>query len=210
MSVIGPIVSRGQVENAVRDVLQEWLHTYLIAVEEQHDITRGTIRRPQDWVRTTDPSAIPTRLLPTVAIISPGFAEDPDWDFDDDLGPTATFLYMVNVAVFARGRAKQRDEALDNAGILIAAVAAALLNKGATHPLIGAVDPLFDQDLGTIVDGNRERTLADAQALFTVTVPNALTLAQGPTIPVPPDSLPPTGEYGEADDVQITTSRLDP
>jgi hypothetical protein len=207
-SIIGRIVHRGMVENAVRDITRTWLHTYLLSLEQDDDLEPGGIVRVHNWVRTTDPLQLKFHQLPAVAVVSGGFADQPRWT-DSELGRVATLTWQIILTVYARGRGDQPDEALDNAGRLIAAATAALAAKGATHALISSVD-LLDLDLGTQVHSSRERTLTDAQAVFAVRTPDALSLAEGPDVPVPDDDTPEIPDPPEAETVSITFNPLEP
>lgn len=207
----GPMTHAGMVEDAVRDVLEEWVNTYLAEIERQSGVTAGVTRRPQDWVRTTDPLAIKTNQLPTVAIVSPGWASPPEWDADGEDGPTATVWYAVSVIVYAKGRgggsAVARDEALNNARMLIAACREALANKGELHDLIADV-VVNDEELGTHVHATRERTLTDAEAVFVIRIDDAMTRAEGPLVAIPDDSFPDLGDYTTAETIEIDQSNL--
>jgi hypothetical protein len=210
-NVFGPMTHAGMVEDAVRDVLTEWVNTYLAEVERQSGVTPGLTVRPKDWVRTTDPLQIKTTQLPTVAIVSPGWASPPEWDAGDDLGPTATVWYAVSVIVYAKGRgggaALGRDEALNNARMLIAACREALTNKGELHDLISDV-VVSDEELGTHVHATRERTLTDAEAVFVVRIDGAMTRTNGPAAPIPGDAFPDPGDYTTAETIEVSQSNL--
>lgn len=210
-TVFGPMTHAGMVEDAVRDVLEEWVSTYLAEIERQSGVTAGLTVRPKDWVRTTDPLQIKTTQLPTVAIVSPGWASPPEWDAGDEIGPTATVWYAVSVIVYAKGRggstAAGRDEALNNARMLIAACREALANKGELHDLIADVI-VSDEELGTHVHASRERTLTDAEAVFVVRIDHAMTRAEGPSQPIPDDSFPDLGDYPSAETIEINQSNL--
>lgn len=207
MSVIGRIVHRGQVEDAVKDVVKTWLHSYLIQIEQDDDLELGVLDRPKAWVRATNPLALKTAQLPAVVIVSGGWIEDPEWEATED-GLVATLTWQIILTVYGRGNAGVPANALDNTGRLIAAAAAAFANKGATNELISGVR-LIDLDLGTNVDSNRERTLTDAQAMFAVRTENALTLGPGLDTPIPADGTPEIPDAPEADTVNITIDPLE-
>lgn len=207
MTVIGRIVHRGQVEAAVEEVLDTWTHTYLLQVEADDDLEPGVMTRPKIVERSTNPLGLKSPQLPAVVIVSGGWTEDPEWESTED-GIVATLTWQIILTVYAQGSAGVADDALDNAGRLIAAASAALANKGATHPLIEHVR-LLDLDLGTNVDHGRERTLTDAQAVFSVRTENALTLGPGLPTPIPPEDTPDIPDAPEADTVNITIDPLE-
>lgn len=204
--VFGRIIHAGQVEDAVREALQERFSTVLADAETQWGMPPGTLRRParRDWVRTTDPEQIPVAELPTVAIENVGALEEPGRDEDGHVAIT----FGINIAIFAKGR--NRDEALDNARMLLAAMRATFVGRNSLGDFADArwlIDEGYD-----VIAANRERTLAAAELVCAVRVGNVATVGAGPEVilPFPPD-VPDWPDYDpppEADTVNVTINPI--
>jgi hypothetical protein len=194
------IIHSGQVENAVRETLQTWLHTFLNDAERTAGLTPGHVERPHMWVRTTDALSIPVRKLPTVAIISDGWEQDPSWEEDG-----GSVWWAVEVSIFAKG--VNRDDALDNARLLTAAARQTLESKRSLGDFADDLR-LLDEET-ELLDASRERTLAGGSVVCSVLVPRTISRDPGPAVPDPPDEAPAHPDAPTAETVEITTSHID-
>lgn len=201
----GRIRHAGEPEEAVRATLVKWLHTFLNEVERQHDIDAGTLARPREYTRTTEPRQLNSANLPVVAIEGTGPLGNPMVDSKQVIAAE----YGVSVTVYAKGR--DRDDALDNARIIGAAIRAALTSEqGCT--LEGAATDVrwIDEDFA-VLEATRERTMAGTEEVFGVLLDDVMTYGRGPDQPDPdPD---PHAEYPDpytAESVEIDLDQRTP
>jgi hypothetical protein len=205
-SMFGRIRHAGEAENAVRVTLQKWLHTFLTEVERQNQITPGQIERPRgdSYFRTTDPQSLPNHSIPAIAIEGTGPVTDPQ---DLDGAGTVTVAWGVSVTVYAKG--KNRDDALDNARMIGAAIRATLAGKPSLEGFASDVW-WIDEDFG-VLEASRERTMAGCEEVFGVQPDGGvMRYGAGPNQPDPdPDPVHDYGEHPTAESVQIDDSILD-
>lgn len=79
-SVYGPLVAACDVEDAIRDVLQVWIESYLYEVERQHQMPVGELPVPRSWVTSAELTRFPEDQTTSVIITSPGTLETPAAD----------------------------------------------------------------------------------------------------------------------------------
>jgi len=76
--VVGPMVSGGDIEQAVLDQLKAWLPRYICAAEEQHGITKGSTPAPRGWAVTgRDLQKLLSDQLPCVVLLAAGIGTAP-------------------------------------------------------------------------------------------------------------------------------------
>jgi hypothetical protein len=79
-SVYGPIILASDVEDAIRDVLRDWIDSYLWEIERQHGMEVGGLESPRSWVTSAAIEKFPEDQLPCVVITSPGTTDAPAAD----------------------------------------------------------------------------------------------------------------------------------
>jgi len=194
MSQFGPLISASQVEAAVLDTLQTWMHTYLGNTERVVGRPVESMIRPRSYSKTAgNPLAIQDRELPRVVVMSPGLVEEPE-----EGGETLTLTWAVTVWMFAKGIDENdtQDLCRDNAATI------RLLLSHKTPDLVDYVH-LLDENYDA-VPPNRENTLAGCELVFALRVPEAADYGTGPSDPDPPQQPDPPTDYGDWPEVDET------
>lgn len=75
-SVYGPLVAASDVEEAIQDVLQQWIESYLFEIERQHGMPLGELPVPRSWITSAATEKFPEDQTPVVVITSPGTTTD--------------------------------------------------------------------------------------------------------------------------------------
>jgi hypothetical protein len=133
VSIYGPLVPPSMVEREILRILKLWAPAYLAELGGQIRNDRAALQDVQAWERVGQfPLQLPERLLPYVAIVSPGTADAPVRDSDTY---TTTLQILVGVIAGAGGDDAEQD-ARDLAGDYGHALTAALVHKATTSPLI--------------------------------------------------------------------------
>lgn len=192
MTVLGPIISDDQVEEAVLATLRNWVPLYLAEVERNVGLDPGFYDRPADssYTARTDFDKWPEEWLPLVMAITPGIEDDPPKDGYGHL--RARFGIGVVCVVSSVDRLETRRYAYR----LGAAVRAALVQHASLDLALGGTVRGVD-----LVGGRNnelptedDRTIWASRQLFVVEVGNFLS-TNGPGITVPPaDPLEPLPE----------------
>jgi hypothetical protein len=184
-SSFGPIVSGGDVEQWVLELLRTWLSTYLSEVERQHDLEAGWLQRPRAYVRTGSLDKWPEDQLPAVLVISVGTAEPPIKE--------GTGAYRARFVI--------RTGALVSASTEEATHALAQHYGAALHTLLVQRPSLDGHAAGTVwmgetyddLDYDDGRSLSVAIVEFTVEVHDVAIANAGPltpSAPLDPDTDP--------------------
>jgi len=93
---VGPMVTGGDVEDAILELLKEWLSRYLAAGEMQHGITPGATPRPRGWAITErDVQKLLSDQLPCIVLLNAGINETPQRESTGAL----TAVWGMSVAV---------------------------------------------------------------------------------------------------------------
>jgi hypothetical protein len=178
MTLFGPLVHGGVVENAVKDALVDWLPTYLREVERQHDRAQGSLPSPRSYQLVSeadDPTRWPEDQIPAIVIMCPGFAEEPYHE------GTGFYRARYGVSVAAMVSANTQGATRQLARLYGTALAAALLQ----HPSLDGfasglrwVDESYDD-----IPSETSRSLACVIEGFTVDVDRVISTNAGPVAP---------------------------
>lgn len=175
MTLFGPLVHSGKVEQAVQDTLQTWMPTYLREVERQHDRAQGSLPSPRSYrlvSESTDPVRWPEDQLPSLVILCPGFAEPPRHQ------GSGRYRVTYGVSVAALVSAKDQGATRLLARLYGIAVAAILLQKPSLSNFACGttwVDERFDD-----IPSDTQRSIACALEAFTIEADNIIDTSQGP------------------------------
>src|SRR5579875_1409884 len=82
---IGPVVTRGDVEQQTLTHVRNWLSFYLARIEEKRSLTPGRIARPKSFEVVNEFQRYPEDALPFVAVISPGLSATKPRQFGDGM-----------------------------------------------------------------------------------------------------------------------------
>lgn len=172
------IVTGRDVELWIIDTCQKWSSTYLSEVERQHGYVAGTFPRVRSWVTAPSLDNWPEDQLPSIVVVSLGIAELPLKGGDG----RHRARWGINIACIcsARMEAQAREQSM----LYLAAHRALLLQR---QSLEGNTDGVqwIDEDYTQLVYDDA-RTLAAAQAAFTVDVDNVVSSGAGPVTPDDP------------------------
>lgn len=197
MSLFGPLVHGGVVENAVKDTLTNWLPTYLREVERQHDREICSLPSPRSYQLVSeadDPARWPEDQIPAIVIMCPGFAQEP---LHEGSGSYRA-RYAVSVAALVSANTQGATRQL--ARLYGIGIAAALLQ----HPSLdgfGAglswVDESYDD-----IPSETSRSLACVIEGFTVDVDSVIDTSGGPSAPAE-DCDPTSPEWSVVEETEV-------
>jgi hypothetical protein len=201
-SVYGPIVTGATVERAVLALLRERATEYI--GEACRQLAREPLPEPRGYIVASAFDKWPEDQLPVVVVISPGWNGRPRRD-----GRGAALVpwgLTVAVVASAMSLAKTRENAL----VYVGALRTLIAQHQSLDGLAAGVD-CIDESY-RLIPFVRTRSLFAAQAVFTVTVPDAFTYGLG----VPPWMRPPVPdpveppEWPRAKSVDIELVLTDP
>jgi hypothetical protein len=181
--VFGPLVSTGDVRDAVKSTLQLWTPGYIAEIAERKAITLPPF---EDWTVRPEYRSLPTTAAPACMVTCPGTLKQPERQG----GGEYIAYFGVQVSVVVWGADWEPTE--DTTGYYSTAVVASLLQ----HPSLGDFAEGVEW-LGTRygeVEHSSTRTLGAAQINFSVAVNNVVNASAGPASPTAPGPLPPTVE----------------
>lgn len=206
MSIFGRIVTRFDVEEAVRENLELWLPTYMAEVARQKAIDPTKLVAPRKPYRTrSNFTQFTAADLPLVAIVSAGIGGQPERRGDG--AHTAHWAVGVGTVFEAPG-----DTARELSGIAGAAIRALMVQHSEQGgidvdgtPGIASetqwVDERYD-DLRPGEEGDR----ASARMMFVVTIDNVVNNRRGPRdVPTDPDA--PVADWPTATNVNVNIDR---
>jgi hypothetical protein len=198
VSIYGPLVPPSMVERELLRILKLWAPAYIAELGDQARNDRAALQDIQAWERVGRfPTDLPERLLPYVAIVSPGTVDAPVRDPD-----SYSSVLLVSVGGIAgAGGDDAAQDARDLAGDYGHALTAALVHKATTSPLIDDIVWRV-QNLGERPPSG-DLSLQAAVNTFWVDVGGVLDIHGGP--PEPPDdprSVMP--DLGAVEEIDIT------
>jgi hypothetical protein len=181
----GRIVTKGIVENAVSDVLHDWLPWYLqqtCAAEgfRFYDLPQPNGRPTSD---NEAPSSASGRKPPYLVVVSPGVQET------RRVGRTYRAIFQLGVVAVVTGG--DRETTNRRASIYLGSIRTCLLQRGLPESML--VDWVGERT--DIFPWDRGMTLVGAQANFLIDVPEVVHLDAGPRPDQPP--VIPTGDTPE-------------
>lgn len=189
------IVTGRQVERAVGDHLEQWMHTYLREIERDAERPVGQIRRPRGYFAFSELDKWPEESTPCIVIVSPGLIDEPTRRGNSSY--EATWGVGVVPVVSSTDEINTRDLALD----YTAAVRAAVMQ----HKSLGgfASGVTWRGENYDVVPFEASRALGAGQVAFGVTVENVLTEQAGPVEPLPDPTIDP-GPWPDATIIDTT------
>lgn len=193
--VFGPIVHKGQVEQAALNTLKQWNSTYLTEMELLTG--RGSpLERPRSFSVVQSVVKFEEEQFPAVMVISEGLAAPPR--------RMAGGVYQATwkLTVVAIVSAIDQVTATDLAGVYGAACRALLVQK----PSLGGFANScvwVDEDYRPI-DADKRRWLSAAASEMHVEVPDVLTTDAGP-LAADPDPLEDPADHPQDWDTVLTT-----
>lgn len=196
MSSFGPTIDSGDVERAARDVLQAWLDTYLHEMEDRKGLARGSIARPNSWMRVNQLDDFQTRRLPAIMVIAPGLTEPP---LPDGQG---RYRCKWAVAVGIVVSSHSAEEARDLVQMYGATVRKLMIQK----PSLGgfAVATEWADERNEILGTFDRRSVAVSREVFVVEVTDVDDRRGGPITSTPdPGVDEPHPDWGQAETVQL-------
>lgn len=198
MTVFGPIVHAGQVEQAAEQTLRAWLPTYLREIERQHGRAQLALPAPRSWITLSQgdrPEDWPESGLPAVLLMCPGLASQPEREGSGRY--RARWDLQCGVVVSASRPAATRELAQ----LYGAAVRATVLQRPSLGGFAQAVT-WTDEENGDMPPDD-SRSLGYVAVTFTVDVLEAVDALAGPAAPAP-DADPDGQEWPEAAIVAVT------
>lgn len=185
-SIFGQLLTRGDLEDHVVDLLKKWMDTYLAEVERQNGKAVRSLPRPRSIVRRNAFEHWVEEQLPTLIVVSPGTVGPPrkrgNGSYEVD--------WTLGIAAIASG--KDSDNTRDLVDLYATAVRALIIQRPSLEGFaIGVV--WEDEHYDDISDSDVGRTMASGQVVFRVTVENVVFAQAGPITPdTPPDPPPDT------------------
>ena len=178
MTLFGPIVHAGMVEDAAAATLRLWLPTYLREIERQHGRAQLALPDPKSWLvysHEDRPEDWPESGLPAVLLMCPGLKGEPAREGAGTY--RARWDLQAGVVVSASRPAQTRQLAQ----LYGAAIRAAILQ----HPSLGG----FAQAVTWADEANGDMSPIDSRSLgytsvaFTVDVLDVVDARGGPILP---------------------------
>lgn len=197
----GTVVTRIQIADAVKTVLQDWLPAYIAEIERQNDLTPQSLPMPRSYSTRTEVTKWGEEQTPAVVIVSPGLSGPPRRDGDGDWQAP----WAIAVGVITSG--SSQESVIENSSFYGAAVRACLLQR---TPLPGVDGRLLWLDESyTDIPENDSRSLAAARIEFECLIPNAVGDMDGPAPNVEPPEDPYTepADWPTVETTHLTTTR---
>lgn len=178
MTLFGPIIHAGQVEDAAAATLELWLPTYLREIERQHSRDQLALPDPKSWLiysQADRPEDWPESGLPAILLMCPGLKGAPE---REGAGSYRARWDLQAGAVVSASRPAQTRQLAQLYG---AAIRAAILQ----HPGLGG----FAQAVTWTDESNGDMSPVDSRSLgytsvaFAVDVHAVVDAAGGPLLP---------------------------
>lgn len=195
MSLIGPVVTGGDVANAVKTTVQKWQADYLAEVAEQHGRQRGDLELFRSWVTAIDLERWNEDQTPTCAIVAPATVTAPERH-----SGRYTVAWGVGIGAVVSGQ--DRDNTYELAGLYIAALRALLIQQRSLGGF--AQDGEWAGERYDELSADASRTIMAGIAQFNVYV-EACSNVQGPSEPSVDATLPP-GNWPLVETVELTAT----
>jgi hypothetical protein len=183
----GENITADEVEDAVLATLQEWMPTYVMAMETRKGIAGGGIPRPRGWQVVVDDTKWTEEQIPLVNVVSAGTADKPirgsrgTYDMD----------FAIGVLWYVGGRDREGIRRLNR--WYAAIIRETLLNHA---PVVAGVScdlEWLSEEYGTVA-ADMARTLAAGRNVFTIRVVHVVERDAGPVTavadPYAPDAYP--------------------
>jgi hypothetical protein len=204
MTVFRRILDGPRIEAAAQSVLERWLPSYIAEVERQDGLAARSIALPHSIEVSnydTDVEKWPEHQTPAVVVMAPGLTERPEKAGEGIY--TARWALSIGAVVAPRGD-KVSPRLLS--ARYAAAIRACILQHRTLEGVVMGIDWLDESydDSGPLAS----RSLAACRVVFEVQVDDVVTAGAGPTGDPPDDPYDPPGEWGEAETVDVTISRL--
>lgn len=195
---IGPIITGGDIEQAMAATLKAWVPFYLARIDEALDLVAGTTQPPLVYGVSSAMHRWAEQVPPALIVVSPGLVGTPEMHGDSG-GYTAT--WQVNIGVTVGGATEDGSRALAHRHA--AAVRYVLAQQGSLDGLALATWWVGEQY--DVVEARR--SLMAAEVLAHVQVGRTVdTRGDLPGIP-PVDPLPPYPPTPTASGRRIRTTR---
>lgn len=178
MTLFGPIIHAGQVEDAAAAALRLWLPTYLREIERQHNRDQLALPDPKSWLvysQADRPEDWPEAGLPAILLMCPGLKGEPE---REGAGSYRARWDLQAGAVVSASRPAQTRQLAQLYG---AAIRAAILQ----HPSLGG----FAQAVTWTDESNGDMSPVDSRSLgytsvaFAVDVIDVIDAHGGPIVP---------------------------
>lgn len=190
----GELVTADEVEDALIETLQEWMPTYLMAMEERKGKDAGSLLAPRSWQVVVDDEKWDAQQMPALNVVSAGTNDTPA------RGSRGTYdaTFLTGVVWYLGGA--DRD-LLRRANRWYAAVVREILIQH--PPLVGgvSVEVLWMGEEYDTVASDMARTLVAGRTVFAITVDHVVESDAGPIEPVEdptPEAYP---DHPTADEV---------
>jgi hypothetical protein len=194
MSTFGPLFSAHEIEDGARQVLQDWLPTYMGEVQRQHGVKLPPIK---SWATVDSYDRWPEQALPALMIIAGGIGKGGEPQEHGGGFYRATWALSVSVTV----EHPKANDARKIARLYAAAIRGVLLQRR-TLGVAGTVSDWLDEGYGAIKTKDR-RTRAAAENVFAVKVEEVVNWRMGPKTDEPPAQVP--ADYPEITELDVVT-----
>lgn len=174
MSVFGPILHPGLVEEAIRDHLRAWMPTYLKEIGTQHEVNLAPVG---SYTIVSDYDQWPAAAPPVLVIENAGLADRPVRDGEGKLSG----VFSVEVTVALQG--PDADSTRRLAMLYGIAVVAAMMQQRRLAE--GIVTEAFVDSAFAGANVNQRRTRIAVAQVFLIRQANFLDSREGPVEPEP-------------------------
>lgn len=173
----GENITADEVEDAIIATLQQWMPTYVMAMEERKGKPAGTIHRPKGWQVIVDPDTWTGEQLPSIAVVSAGTNDQPG------KGSRGTFdaTFLTGVVWWIGGNNHDNVRRLNRwyAAIVREVLVQQPVVVGGVRCHLEWMGEEYD-----VVASDQARTLQAGRNVFTVTVDHVVESDAGPLTPV--------------------------
>jgi hypothetical protein len=170
-----------ELEDALLDLIESWLPTYLTEVEVQFGLEPLTLARPKFYGTSVENDTHPGEGLPAIIVVSPGTASVMGE------GQYLSAWYDVTVATTVMASSEMGARRL--AALYSAAIRAIVMQHGSIGGKADGAAFIGEEFLGSPAQDNRNRSRGGALTHFQLKIDQLLDRQLGPTEPTPHDGM---------------------
>lgn len=181
-NAIGILFAAPALEDAMLELIESWLPTYLTEVERAYGLEPLTLARPKFYGTSVENDTHPGEGLPAIIVVAPGTSGVPEGE-----GQYISAWYDLTVATTVVASSEMGARRL--AALYSAAIRALVLQHGSIGGVASGVRFQGEEFLGSPAQDNRSRSRGGALTHFMVKIEKLVDVQAGPVEPLPHDGM---------------------